>query len=104
MRMKPANTPIRSMLGLCLFAVSAIVSADDLFDRGVSAFKKKDFSTAVSLFEKSRSQGNSSAILSYNLGAGYYKLGDYAGAQRHFSDASRDISHDTSRKEVYVTK
>lgn len=76
------------LLGLvlvCLLpAPAAAQEADHLFQRAIEAFRNQDFARAAELFQKARAAGMESPVLSYNLGATYYRLGRLAKARTAF--------------------
>lgn len=65
-------------LFLILFFASSVVKADGKsdFNKGLSAYRAKDYRTAVTYFEKARQQGLTEVSVFYNLGATYYRLGE----------------------------
>ncbi|MEJ2565824.1 MAG: tetratricopeptide repeat protein [Gammaproteobacteria bacterium] len=62
----------------------------DLFDKGVEAFRREDYITALRFFEQARSGGLDDNRLYYNLGVTYYKLGRYVNSKRAFSKTMND--------------
>ena len=75
-------------LSMLMATTSLVVSADTPFERGVSAFKEQKYQTALQWFKQSRSDGNASAILDFNLASSYYKLGRMPEAKRYYIKAS----------------
>lgn len=75
---------------LLLTSISLAAAADASFDRGVIAFKQQEYQNAIELFERSHSEGNDSAILSFNLASSYYKLGQYQEAKHYYAQATKD--------------
>lgn len=79
------------LLVLLLLQAPVWASASrDLFDRGVAAFRNKDYASALQFFEKARSEGLDDNKLHYNLGVTYYKLGRFADANRAFRKIVND--------------
>ena len=70
------------------FSLSA--SAETAFDRGVSAFKQKDYEVALAFFEQSLQEENATAILYFNLASSYYKLRRYPEARRYYLESAND--------------
>lgn len=71
---------LRSMLtafGLFLFTGQAMAGAIDEFNRGIKAYKERDYQQAVLYFERARKQGLNKVSVYYNLGVSYYRLGKY---------------------------
>lgn len=70
--------------------VAAAATGGQLFARGVDAFKRSDFESAVRYFREARSAGVDLPTLYYNLGASLYKLGRFAEAEQTFRACARD--------------
>lgn len=88
-----------SVSSLLLF-VSAVFAADDgrsadnMFERGVTAFKASNYEQAVAYFHAADKAGLDTTALHYNLGVAYFKLERYAKARREFEQltASQDTA------------
>lgn len=80
------------VLGMSLLApaVATAATGGQLFARGVDAFKRSDFESAVRYFREARSAGVDLPTLYYNLGASLYKLGRFAEAERAFRTCAHD--------------
>ena len=83
-----------SLYGLLVLLVLQVPawasSARDLFDKGVAAFRNKDYVAALQFFEQAQSDGLDDNKLNYNLGVAYYKLERFADAKRAFLKIAGD--------------
>ncbi len=75
---------------LCLSTNSFAATGQAAFDKGVKAFKSKDFNKAIQAFETAKNDGLKSSILNYNLGVSYYKTGQYQKAAGSLLEAMHD--------------
>lgn len=71
-----------------------IVLADEAsalqdYQRGNSAYQKKDYEKAIELYSSALSGGMTAASLEFNLGNAYFKSGQYAKAILHYERAQR---------------
>ena len=60
---------------------------------GNRAFRNGDYGAAISSYLASRRQGGESAVVDYNLGVTYYRLGEYAEAEQWLGRAARDSQY-----------
>jgi hypothetical protein len=61
-----------------------------LLREGNSLFRSGNYSAAIRTYEAAREDGQSSALLDYNLGVAYYKNGNYAAARGALQRAAID--------------
>lgn len=85
---------------LILFASSNFAqSADELFKQGIEQYKNQEFTKSVQTFEQILSKDYESDAVYYNLGNGYYRLGQLGKAILNYERALRlnpsdeDIKH-----------
>jgi len=72
------------LLGMLSPVTLRAANGDELFAQAVRAFKEGNYSVAVGLFERARTEGINTPALFYNLGASLYKLRRYADAEQAF--------------------
>ena len=60
---------------------------------GNRAFRSGDYEAAISSYLASRRQGGDSAVVSFNLGVAYYRVGKYAEAQQWLGRAAQDSQY-----------
>ncbi len=68
-----------------LLPAAAEADEKEAFDRGVRLFAAGDYAGAAALFEQVSASKQDNAIVHFNLGSSYYKLGRYHQARDHFS-------------------
>jgi tetratricopeptide (TPR) repeat protein len=60
---------------------------------GNRAFRSGDYRAAISSYLASRRQGGESAVVNFNLGVAYYRVGEYAEAEQWLGRAARDSQY-----------
>ena len=84
------------LLALFYSLLPAMTEADEktAFERAVRLFAAGDYAGAAALFEQVLASEQDNAIVHFNLGSSYYKLGRYDQAREHFSkiEASHDLA------------
>ncbi|NIR31857.1 MAG: outer membrane beta-barrel protein [Gammaproteobacteria bacterium] len=82
----------RHGLWVCLMALAPLSpapgaeegSGTDDFEGGVAAFQRADYGSALEHFRRAHQAGLDTPALSYNLGATYYRVGEYGHARVEF--------------------
>lgn len=75
---------------LTTHAAAPASDSPTLLRAGNEAFRAGKYRLAVSKYLQAQKQGTHSALLDFNLGVTYYRLEDYAAADRAFRAAARD--------------
>ncbi len=76
---------------LSLSLTTTMAVADSSFYRqGADAFRAGDYDQALEFFVRQQEQGDQRAVLTYNIGACYYRLGQYREAAVHFRSLISD--------------
>jgi len=77
-----------------LFINLMVFGQDDLFQQANNAYKKGDYQTAVSLYEKAMQSDKASGELYFNLGNTYYKLNQIAPSIYYYEKAKQLLPAD----------
>jgi len=83
-------TRFRFLIIAMVFTISvasAFAGDDTFFQRGMQAFKSKNYSQAIHYFNQARASGYNRFVIEYNLGVSHYKLGQYLQAETSFQGA-----------------
>lgn len=62
---------------LIMFTNPAEATGETSFNKGLAAYRARDYQTAINYFEKARKQGLDKVSVYFNLGACYYRLGEF---------------------------
>jgi tetratricopeptide (TPR) repeat protein len=90
MRIPPKAARVVFLSVLFFFALDAPCdSLDSTFSKANNAFWNGDYAKAAELYEKIEDLGARDAVLSYNLGTAYARLGKLGMAVRHYERALR---------------
>jgi len=77
-----------------IFINFVVFGQDDLFQQANNAYKKGDYQTAVSLYEKALQADKESADLYFNLANAYYKLNQIAPSIYYYEKAKQLLPAD----------
>ena len=72
------------LLIILLIPTMATANQPDYFQAGVKAFQEGKYEEAVSYFQQASEEGEDKPQLNYNLGAAYFKTGQYERSEKEF--------------------
>ncbi len=72
------------LLLILLVPAMAAATAPDWYQAGVDAFQEGKYKEALTFFKRAQSEGIDTPNLRYNIGAAYYKTGQYEAAGKEF--------------------
>ena len=105
-REPPARNLQSSSLVLCflaivLLAASPSFEAEDLLDRGNTAFARGDYEKALGYYHQAEGRIADPGLLAFNEAAALYKLGRYREAETHYWLTRQDATGDRLARVLY---